>query len=134
MERKKFSGFDENGYLPYGMYPMDFEEFKKIFGENTPRRKEILKEYKNHLTEIKNTGYYIDHWIDGSFVSEKENPCDIDTLTEFDGYEAEKNNDKEKIEDLMLNSKSKTNGLCHSLRVYRYPPSDEKKIRSIFDS
>ena len=31
------------------------------------------------------------------------------------------NNDKSKIDSLIFNSKDNTNGLCHSLRVYRYP-------------
>ncbi len=107
------------------MYNMTFDEFKNIFGKNSPKREEIMVEYEKHLSEIKNTGYFIDHWIDGSFVSTKENPMDIDTLTEFDGFEAEKNNDKEKIENLILNSKSKTKNKCHSFRVYRYPSYDE---------
>ena len=127
MKRKKFSGFDENGYLTYGMYNMTFDEFETIFCKNSSKREEILKEYKKHLTEIRNTEYFLDHWIDGSFVTAKEKPNDIDTLTEFDGFEAEKNDDKEKIESLIQNSKSKTHGLCHSFRIYRYPSSDEKK-------
>ena len=120
MLRKKFDGFDENGNLPYGMYYMTLKELKEIFS-NTKRRKEIIKEYEKHLEEIKNTGYFIDHWIDGSFITSKENPNDIDTLTEFNGYEAEKNNKKREIEDLIMTSKSKTKGYCHSFRVYRYP-------------
>lgn len=126
MKMKKFNGFDKNGYLPYGVYNMNMDEFKRIFCENSSKREEILKEYEKHLSEIMDTGYFLDHWIDGSFVSAKKNPSDIDTLTEFDGAEADKNNDKQRIDDLINNSKSKTNGLCHSLRVYRYPASDEE--------
>lgn len=122
MLRKKFDGFDENGNLPYGMYYMTLKEIKEIFS-NTKRRKEIIKEYEKHLEEIKNTGYFIDHWIGGSFITTKEKPNDIDTLTEFDGYEAEKNNDKQKIDKLISKSKSKTKECCHSLRIYRYPPN-----------
>ncbi len=125
MKIRKFNGFNENGYLPYGIYNMTFEEFRSTFGENSTKRKEIITEYEKHMVEIKNTGYFLDHWIDGSFVSTKENPNDIDTLTEFNGFEAEKNNDKEKIENIISNSRSMTNNKCHSLRVYRYPSSDE---------
>jgi hypothetical protein len=32
----------------------------------------------------------LNHWIDGSFVTLKENPNDIDTFTEFDGVKAKK--------------------------------------------
>lgn len=127
MKIKKFSGFDEKGYLPYGMYNMTFDEFKRLFCENTPKRKEIFKEYEKFLAELKNTGYFIDHWIDGSFATAKENPEDIDTLTEFDGKKVDENDGKQRIDYLIHNSKATTNGFCHSWRVYRYPPSDEEK-------
>lgn len=119
---KKFNGFDENGNLPPGIYNMTLDEIEEIFSKNKSlKRREIMKAYKNHLTELKNTGYYLDHWIDGSFVTSKENPNDIDTLTEFDGQKADENNEKNLINELINNSKEKTNGTCHSLKVYRYP-------------
>ena len=31
------------------------------------------------------------------------------------------------IDYLICTSKSKTNGLCHSWRVYQYPPSNKEK-------
>lgn len=132
---KRFNGFNEKGYLPYGMYNMSFEEFESIFCKNrTEKREKILKEYKKHLNEIKNTGYYLDHWIGGSFITTKDNPNDIDNLTEFDGDKVDKNNDRPKIDDLIFNSKSKTNGLCHSLRIYRYPYYDEKNYKVYLSS
>ena len=134
MMMKKFNGFDKNGYIPYGVYNMTMEEFKSIFCKNSPKREEIIEEYEKHLSEIKNTGYFLDHWIDGSFVSTKENPSDIDTLTEFDGAEVDKNNDRPKIDELIFNSKSKTKGLCHSLRIYRYPPQDKKRYEYYIES
>ena len=131
---KKFNGFDENGYLPSGICNMNFEEFENLFCKNSHKRKEISEEYKKHISEIKNTGYFLDHWIDGSFVTTKENPNDIDTLTEFDGFESEKNNDQTKIDELILNSKSKSDGLCHSLRIYRYPPYNKEKYKFFIES
>ena len=87
---KKFNGFDENGYLPYGMYNMTLDEIEEIFAKNkSSKRNEIMKEYKKHLKELKDTGYFLDHWIDGSFTTSKANPNDIDTLTEFDGLKAD---------------------------------------------
>lgn len=75
MERKKFNEFDKNGNLHPGVYNMTLHEVEKHFSKNkSKRRNEILNEYKKHLKEIKNTGYCLDHWIDGSFVTSKENP------------------------------------------------------------
>lgn len=93
-----------------------------------------MKEYKKHLEEIQNTGYYLDHWIDGSFATSKADPNDIDTLTEFDGTKVDENNGRQKIDNLIFNSKDSTNGLCHSLRIYRYPFTDEKNYNIYISS
>lgn len=142
MKMRKFDGFDENGYLPPGVYNMTLDELEEIFSKNrSSQRKRIMEEYKIHLKALQNTGYYLDHWVDGSFTTSKENPNDIDTLTEFDGLKADINNDKSKIDRLIFNSKDNTNGLCHSLRIYRYPHTDGKnynmylksKLRILFE-
>lgn len=127
MKIEKFNGFDKNGNLPPGIYNMTLTEVEKIFSKNkTPIRNNIMHEYKKHFSELKNTGYFLDHWIGGSFITTELNPNDIDTLTEFNGCEIEKNNDKTKIDNIINNSKLNTNGLCHSLKIYKYPPSDER--------
>lgn len=130
MKIKKFNGFNEYGYLPYGMYNLTINEIEKIFSRNnSKRRKEIMEIYKIHLNEIQNTGYYLDHWIGGSFITTKENPNDIDTLTEFDGEKVDENDDKKLIDDLINNSKEKTDNLCHSLRLYKYPPQQKEDFK-----
>lgn len=130
MKIKKFNGFNEYGYLPYGMYNLTINEIEKIFSRNSSkRRKEIMEIYKIHLNEIQNTGYYLDHWISGSFITTKENPNDIDTLTEFDGEKVDENDDKKLIDDLINNSKEKTDNLCHSLRLYKYPPQQKEDFK-----
>lgn len=130
MKIKKFNGFNEYGYLPYGMYNLTINEIEKIYSRNSSkRRKEIMEIYKIHLNEIQNTGYYLDHWIGGSFITTKENPTDIDTLTEFDGEKVDENDDKKLIDDLINNSKEKTDNLCHSLRLYKYPPQQKEDFK-----
>lgn len=130
MKIKKFNGFNEYGYLPYGMYNLTINEIEKIFSRNSSkRRKEIMEIYKIHLNEIQNTGYYLDDWIGGSFITTKENPNDIDTLTEFDGEKVDENDDKKLIDDLINNSKEKTDNLCHSLRLYKYPPQQKEDFK-----
>lgn len=130
MKIKKFNGFNEYGYLPYGMYNLTINEIEKIYSRNSSkRRKEIMEIYKIHLNEIQNTGYYLDDWIGGSFITTKENPNDIDTLTEFDGEKVDENDDKKLIDDLINNSKEKTDNLCHSLRLYKYPPQQKEDFK-----
>lgn len=122
METKKFNGFDNKGCLPFGIYVMALEEFEEIF-VNSPRREEIMHHYRKHLQEIQNSPHYLNHWINGSFVTLKENPMDIDTLTEFDGVTVDKSNELEKIDAMIQNAYSKSNKRCHSLAVYKYPES-----------
>jgi hypothetical protein len=93
-----------------------------------------MGEYKNHLREIKDTGYFLDHWIDGSYITSKENPKDIDTLTEFDGEKIDKNDDRKIVDDLINNSKANTNNCCHSFRIYKYHHYDEIKYRIYIES
>lgn len=61
MKIEKFNGFDKNGNLPPGIYNMDINTFERTFSRNSFRREKIMKEYKKHLSELKNTGYFIDH-------------------------------------------------------------------------
>lgn len=54
MKIKKFNGFNEYGYLPYGMYNLTINEIEKIFSRNSSkRRKEIMEIYKIHLMKFK---------------------------------------------------------------------------------
>lgn len=128
MKLKKFNGFDEHGYMPFGIYEMDFDEFCEVFCKNTTsRRKEIMFEYKPYYNELKSSKYFLNHWIDGSYTTLKENPKDIDILTEFDGVKVDKNREKNVIHELIDNAPLKTHNLCHSLAIFRYPESDEEK-------
>lgn len=130
MKIKKFSGFNEYGYLPEGVYNMTLDEIERVFSKNNSKRRiEIMKEYKGHLKEIQNTGYLHGHWIGGSFITAKENPNDIDTLSEFDGEKVDTNKDRILIDNLINNSKEKTNNLCHSLRIYKYPPQQKEDYK-----
>lgn len=127
MKTKKFDEFDKNGNLPPGIHNMTLDELEEHFSKDkSEKRKEIMAHYKKCLTDIRNTQYYIGHWIDGSFVTVKENPNNINTLTEFNGYEADKNKDGEKIEELILSSQIKSNHLFKSLRIYRYPATKKE--------
>ena len=119
MKTEKFKKFNEYGYLPKGVHRMTLEEVEETFSKNKSlKRQEIMAEYKKHLNDLITTGYYIDHWIDGSFVTSKENPKDIDTLTEFDAIKIIENNDSEKIDKLIKDAKSNSNDICDSFKVF----------------
>lgn len=89
MKIEKFNGFNSEGCLPLGIYEMRLDEIKRIL-VNSTKREEIMNHYNKHLHDLQNSPHYLNHWIDGSFVTLKENPNDIDTLTEFDGITVDK--------------------------------------------
>ena len=83
--------FDLIGHLaPYTVNPSTFEAFENLLVQSFPRhsaRYAILEGYKRYLERLKivlNANFY--QWVDGSFVTEKMNPNDIDVVT-FVHYE-----------------------------------------------
>ena len=124
MKTKKFNGFNEEGCLPFGIYEMNIDEFENIFTKNkSTKRKEIMKHYKEYIKDIINSPYYLNHWIDGSYVTLKKNPNDIDLLTEYDGIKVDNDNKKEEIEGIIYDAPLKTCNTCHSFVVFNYPKS-----------
>ena len=45
MKIKKFNGFNEYGYLPYGMYNLTINEIEKIFSRNSSKRRKKSWKY-----------------------------------------------------------------------------------------
>ena len=116
--------YNDEGCLPQGIYELTLSEVEKEFShEKSQKRQEMFEHYKIHLNEIKGTGCCLNHWIDGSYVTLKEDPGDIDTLTEFDGVKIEELGMIDEIEDIIYNAPLRTNGVCHSLMVMKYPES-----------
>ena len=134
MQKKKFNGFNDEGCLPFGVYEMTLDEFEEIFSKDKSlRRQEIMKYYKEHIKQITSSPYYLNHWIDGSYVTSKENPNDIDTVTEFDGVKIDQNDDKPLIEDLIYNAPLRTYNTCHSFMVYKYPKSYQEEYEDYLE-
>lgn len=81
--------FDSRGnYFPYKKNRLTFAEFKKGFvtdfnAEST--RHAIFEEYRRFLTDFKKSvsSNFI-QWVNGSFISNKLNPKDIDFVTLVD--------------------------------------------------
>ena len=108
--------FDKNGNLyPYSIIETDLETFKKIFVSYFPfssTRKRLFENYLIYLGNLKetvNTGFY--QWIDGSFVTNKEDPKDIDFVTFLDfGLYREHEKAISKLLSLRYDTKNGTDG------------------------
>jgi len=81
--------FDIRGNLkPYERVEIDFETFEEIFiksFEDETTRLQLLENYRKYLVDFSEqiTNQFT-QWIDGSFVSTKRNPRDIDFVTIVD--------------------------------------------------
>lgn len=75
--------FDENGNLPLGVHFCEWEEFVERFG-TTPRRLKLIDGLKKAMEQLKETGCPT-IYINGSFVTNKQNPGDFDACWEDNG-------------------------------------------------
>jgi hypothetical protein len=81
--------FDQQGYLkPYEPIETDLETFEKTFAISSVR-KAIFEQYLAYLSDLQEiipNEFY--QWIDGSFVTKKPLPFDLDVVTfvPFDIY------------------------------------------------
>lgn len=88
--------FDERGYLPPGVYETDEVEFNRRFGFNTHQQK-LLSGLQEALVCLRQAGCNR-VYIGGSFVTDKEEPEDIDGC--FEGIWIDEN----LIDPIFLNS------------------------------
>jgi hypothetical protein len=77
--------FDENGNLPRGVHWAEWEEFVDRFG-TTPRRLRMIDGLKMAMEQLKSAGCPT-IFIDGSFVTNKQNPGDFDVCWEDNGVD-----------------------------------------------
>lgn len=126
--------YDDVGCLLQGIYDLSLDEIEREFvAGKSKRRHDIFEKYKYHLNEIKDTNCCLNHWIDGSFVTLKENPDDIDTLTEFDGVKIEKLGIRNNVENIIYNAPLRTGNYCHSFAVFKFPESQKKDYEEYLD-
>lgn len=77
--------FDQRGNLPPGMHEADWDELETRFG-GSPRRDELLTGLREALLALRAAGCCT-AYIDGSFVTAKEEPGDFDGCWEIPGVD-----------------------------------------------
>lgn len=90
--------FDEDGNLmPYKMIEVDVDTLEHYFVTafpNSTTRKRLFENYLRYLYRFQDEVFpFFEQWIDGSFVTQKENPNDIDLVTFLDYEVFEKRGD-----------------------------------------
>lgn len=128
--------FDEYGYLkPYELIEIDIETLEEIFIKAfraSKTRNELFINYVSFLDafQVEVVASEFIQWINGSFVTKKLNPQDLDIVTLIDN-QTYKLKEKEITYFQSIEFYQKTNMDCYFLRVY--PENDPKYIRTKSD-
>lgn len=74
--------FTQQGILPNDIYDCSLEELESIFGrfQSTDCRINLTKKLKDYIYELKKSTFGIELIIDGSYVTTKDNPGDINVI------------------------------------------------------
>lgn len=74
--------FTENGVLPIGIYDTSLSEVEEKFGRfrSDEDRVVLFQKLTHYLVELFSWGHVQEVLLDGSFVSSKDNPGDIDLI------------------------------------------------------
>ncbi len=71
-----------NGELPPGEHQASLDEVEAMFGSSTHRRKLLMRGLREAASNFELSGVRT-LWIDGSFITDKKEPNDIDGCWEF---------------------------------------------------
>lgn len=73
---------NEGNELPEGEHVATLDEVDVVYGSSTERRRKLMKGLKSAADNFKNAGIRT-IWLDGSFVTGKKEPNDIDGCWEY---------------------------------------------------
>lgn len=73
---------DQNGFLPVGVHDCTLDELKARFGsfQVTDRRPQLFARLEAFLSEANACGLVVSILVDGSFVTDKPDPNDVDLI------------------------------------------------------
>lgn len=74
--------FDDNGVLPMGIYDASIDEAKEYFCSygNKKHRMALFSVLEKYICKVKEHNTKIELILDGSFVTSKNEPSDLDIL------------------------------------------------------
>jgi hypothetical protein len=85
--------------LPSGIHCMNLEDFRVKFVEEFPQsagRRLIFDKFLQFLKHMLSLGVITELWLNGSFVTEKPEPGDIDAVAFYDAHKVNSLQDSEK--------------------------------------
>jgi len=128
--------FNGDGYLPNGVYPCSeaglFFHFVGFYPDSTTRQT-IFDCFVNWRMDVQPLIEAVTQWVDGSFVTSKQDPADIDVVTfcDIDYYNAASEETRNEIDRLLDGQSSTKEGyLTHSFLVLSAPPGHPRHADS----
>jgi hypothetical protein len=120
------SKFNGHGYLEAGLHTFDDTEFEAQFVTSFPHsstRQQILTGYKQHSIEIATIVGDCEQFLDGSFVTNKNDPGDVDLVMLVDAtvVDALPNDKKLKLKELVSGPVTKAKYMCDAYFCPVYP-------------
>lgn len=118
--------FNAKGYLDPGLHSMTIDDMEKSFVTPFPHsstRKNILDGYKRHTDDLLQLINEYVQLLDGSFVSNKNDPGDIDLICFIDGdtLDSLPPADQMKVKALLNGKVTKATHLCDAYFCPSYP-------------
>jgi hypothetical protein len=120
------SKFNGHGYLEAGLHPFDTVELEAHFVTGFPHsstRARILSGYKQYSVDIAGIVGPCDQYIDGSFVTSKNDPGDVDLVILVDAavVDALPHDQKLKLKALVSGPATKAKYMCDAYFCPVYP-------------
>jgi hypothetical protein len=114
--------FRDDGYLPEGLHTAREEEIVVRFGESTPRRAYLMGRLQRWLELARAVGARR-FFIDGSFVTQKEEPGDIDAVVwlpdDFQLQTATGRPEAIELQEMLMTRMPEELFAAHSLELWR---------------
>jgi len=129
------SNFQEDGTLSPGVHPMNLEGFKAYFVDKFPKsstRRKIYRGFKRYVVKIYCLGVLHSVFVDGSYVTKKDSPGDIDISLVYNAskVEALSSTEKEILWNLTSDSFQEENKRKFDTHPYLciglYPPTNKE--------
>lgn len=118
--------FEPAGFLPAGRHPCTVEEVETslvdAIGASSSRRL-IFDWWRMHRASLRHLMPYGPQWVDGSFVTTKVDPGDVDLMTILDGpaFDALAIEVRWLVKSLVSGQYTRAFWRCDSYPVFRYP-------------
>ena len=120
---------DRSGVLMLGRHTTTIDEVEAVLvtAIPSPRRRTIFDQWVELLNAIADIAPMVGHWFDGSFVTAKQDPDDIDVLSWLDSasYDSLDGEDQARVTALVSGDQNPSFPGCESWVQVAYPEEHE---------